>query len=226
MVTLPRCLDIFGSILHAGDRLVLVPQEGFQQAAVLIPFICRSSELYVLFTRRTEQVRHHKGQISFPGGSSDESDENLVHTALRETHEELGIKEVEILGLLDDIVTISQYIVTPVVGVVNEDSMLTKNFNLKEIEYVLEVPLAHLADPEFFSLKPREWRGMTFEVPFFDYRGEIIWGATGRILVDLLNKFCLLSAECQGELMRQNRWRIQKLPIGDLESLRDLGFLQ
>ena len=225
MVTLPRCLEIFSAVLQKENRLVLVPPEDFQRAAVLIPLIYRNSEWFLLFTRRAENVRHHPGQISFPGGRVDESDENIVYTALRETHEELGIEEVEILGCIDDIVTISQYIVTPVVGVVNEDRVSPNNINRSEIDYVLEAPLSHLSNPDFFSLKTREWREMTFEVPFFDYNGEIIWGATGRILVDLLNKLCLLNTDCQVELFEKNQWKIQELPIKDLETLKEFGFI-
>jgi 8-oxo-dGTP pyrophosphatase MutT (NUDIX family) len=207
VVTLPRCFQLFSLSLQKKDRLGINPPKGFQRAGVLIPFFLRNNEWFILFTRRTENVRNHPGQISFPGGRVEASDENIVHTALRETHEEIGIEAVKVLGCINDIVTISMYIVTPVVGVFNEGHEIAKNINHGEIDYILEVPLRHLAEPNNFSLKTREWQGNMFFVPFFDYENEEIWGATGRILVDLLNRLSEVSSKCQSELFGQSHWK-------------------
>src|SRR5262245_56549999 len=89
-------------------------------AAVLVPFLEKEGETYLLFTRRTESVRDHKGQISFPGGARDPGDPSLRETALRETEEEIGVPRhaVEVLGELDDYVTVTNYMITPYVGII------------------------------------------------------------------------------------------------------------
>ncbi|MFW9855609.1 MAG: NUDIX hydrolase [Candidatus Thorarchaeota archaeon] len=226
MATLPRCLQLFGRVLYKEERLGGLLPKGFKRAAVLIPLFLRKNEWYLLFTRRTEHVRNHPGQISFPGGRLDESDENVVHTALRETYEEIGINEVQIIGSINDILTISQYIVTPFVGVVSEEDVKAKNINHNEIEYILEVPVSHLANPDHFTLRTREWQGNKFLVPFFYYKKEEIWGATGRILVDFLNRFFLLDKNCQSEIFGLFRWLPVELADQDLETLRKRGILE
>ncbi|MFX0207909.1 MAG: NUDIX hydrolase, partial [Candidatus Hodarchaeota archaeon] len=105
MPNLPRCLQNFSLIIQSHPRLVLDLPEGFQRAAVLIPLIQREKEWRLIFTRRTDQVSHHKNEISFPGGRVDDQDQSLIHTAEREAYEELGLTNVEILGLIDDIPT-------------------------------------------------------------------------------------------------------------------------
>ena len=89
-------------------------------AAVLVPLLVRDGEWCVLVTRRTQHVGHHKGQMSFPGGACDAADAHLEATALRETYEEIGIppEAVEVLGLLDDLPTITDFVITPFVGVI------------------------------------------------------------------------------------------------------------
>jgi 8-oxo-dGTP pyrophosphatase MutT (NUDIX family) len=187
--------------------LVLELPEGFRRAAVLIPLVYHEKEWFLIFTRRTDLVSHHKNEISFPGGRHDDKDKDLIHTAQREVHEELGIKDVHILGLIDDIPTISQYIVTPVIGYIPEREKIDfQTENTPEIAYILEATLSYLTNHEIFSVKEREWRGLSFRVPFFDYKGEIIWGATGRILVNLLKTLNLLNRECRLEIMNQNGW--------------------
>ena len=91
----------------------------FPRAAVLVPLFEKDASCHLLFTMRSHQVRHHRGQISFPGGAFDEEDADLQRTALREAFEEIGLREreVQVLGILDDIITTSEFIVTPFVGV-------------------------------------------------------------------------------------------------------------
>ncbi len=208
MSDIPNCLKELRSILQNDSRLIIDLPEGFQRAAVLIPLIYRENGWTIVFTRRTETVRHHKKEISFPGGRHEDPDRDLIHTALREIQEEVGIQKIHVIGLLDDLLTISKYVVTPVVGFVEDNSEVDQNqINVPEIDYVLEVPISDLVISEHFSIKEMTYQeSFKFQVPFFDYCGEIIWGATGRILVTLLKKFNLLNPECRLKLMKQDLW--------------------
>ncbi len=227
MTQLPTCLEELRSILQSDSRLIIDLPEGFHRAAVLIPFICREKGWALIFTRRTEKVRHHKNEISFPGGRyEDDQDEDLIHTALREVEEELGIQKVYVLGLLDDLLTISNYVVTPVIGYIEDYKEIDhKKISTHEIDYVLETPISILALSEHFSIREMTYQGSyKFQVPFFDYRGEIIWGATGRILVTLLKKFNLLNPECRLKLMGQDLWEENGNIDNGLDYLDNLQF--
>jgi 8-oxo-dGTP pyrophosphatase MutT (NUDIX family) len=202
-------MDELRLFLEMDSRVILDLPNDYKRAAVLIPLIKRNNKWFLLFTRRTSQVTHHKGEISFPGGRIDEDlDENLIQTALRETEEELGIKHVQIIGQIDDIFTISRYVVTPIVGVIEENQEINNDLiSTPEIDYILEVPVADLALPEIFSLKEVTYKdGIIFSVPFFDYNGEIIWGATGRILVNFFQNLNQLNPECRLKIMNQDLW--------------------
>lgn len=155
------------------------------QAAVLVPLVAHSNMTTVLFTRRTDHLNHHAGQISFPGGRREEGDASPIETALRETSEEVGLsrEHIEILGALPDFHTPSGFSITPVVG------LLHPPFELKldafEVAEAFEVPLAVLADSRnyqkhriLFETRERE----VFVVPF---RGRFIWGATAGMLAVL-----------------------------------------
>lgn len=225
---LPRCLQEFRSIIQNHTRLVLDLPKGFQRAAVLIPLLQRDKDWRLIFTRRTDQVSHHKNEISFPGGSVEDQDSDLIHTAKREAYEELGITNVQILGLIDDIPTISKYIVTPVVGYIEDSGKIKSDqVNTPEIAYTLEASLSYLTIPEIFSVKEVPYKGdFIFKVPFFDYKGEIIWGATGRILVNFLKKLNLLKSDCRPQLMNHDSWKGEYDSIIDLNSDIDLSFLK
>ena len=112
-----------------------------KRASVLIPLIEFEGKLFVIFTKRSKNLRTHAGQISFPGGKSDSQDLNSLETALRETHEEIGLipEKVEILGRLDQILSLHNYLVTPFVGLVPSDFQPIPN--PEEIETVFKVPL-------------------------------------------------------------------------------------
>jgi len=156
-------------------------------AAVLLPLLCKNGQWHVLVTRRTQDVEHHKGQISLPGGACEPQDETMMHTALRETYEEIGVppESVQVLGALDDFPTITNFIVTPFVGVIPHP--LSYRLNPKEVEAVVEVPLAFLCDPSRLRIEQREYEGQTFPVLFWDFGPHTIWGATARILKDFLD---------------------------------------
>ena len=165
----------------------VVEREGLVPAAVLL-LLTHQAEPHVLFTKRTEQVAHHKGQISFPGGIVETWDASRLETALREAAEEIGLppSAVEILGTLDDTETrATRFVITPFVGLIREPVRYTPDG--REIERVLEVPLAALLDPANFRVEIWERDDQTSPVYFYEYRGETIWGATARILKQLLD---------------------------------------
>lgn len=156
-------------------------------AAVLIPLLYRDGEWWVLVTQRTRHVEHHKGQISFPGGACDPEDASLEATALREAHEEIGIppETVELLGVLDDFPTITDFVVTPVIGVIPHP--FPYFLNESEVAAVVEVPLSFLRDPGNLRVERREYKGQIHDVLFWDYGVHVIWGATARILRSFLD---------------------------------------
>lgn len=158
-------------------------------AAILILVYDRDGEAHVLFTERTHQVEHHKGQISFPGGASDEADDGLATTALRETSEEIGVQpeDVEIVGELDEMLTISNFRVTPFVGILTTNSDYPFVLNTQEVERVVQVPLPHLMDESNLELEVREHKGKQVLVPAYTYEKHRIWGATARMLKQFLD---------------------------------------
>jgi len=157
-------------------------------AAVLILLYDCAGETHVLFTQRTNHVEHHKGQISFPGGACDEGDDRLETTALRETFEEIGVKpeDVTVIGQLDDMVTISNFKVTPFVGLLHCDSDYEFVLSDHEVASVVKVPLPFLTDERNLELEVRKHQGRDVLVPAFSYNGHRIWGATARMLHQLL----------------------------------------
>jgi 8-oxo-dGTP pyrophosphatase MutT (NUDIX family) len=164
-----------------------IQDDRLKQAAVLIPVFKKDGAYHLLFTRRTDRVEHHKGQISFPGGRQDPEDADLLDTALREAEEELGIRreDVRILGELDDICTVSDFCVAPFVGLIPYPYPFRPNPH--EIEEMIEVPLAVLLDPERSRREFREHGGLTWPVYFYEHGGHTIWGATASILKQLLD---------------------------------------
>lgn len=162
---------------------------GGHQAAVLVPLYEHRGQLHVVLTKRTDKVEHHKGEISFPGGGMDPSDPDLVYTALRESREEIGLAEdhVRIIGRLDDTVTRTGFHIAAVVGAIDPRrapyGWAPQPF---EVQEVLEVPLAHLADPTNAIEVPRMLGGQIILTEGFQFRDHTIWGATARILRNLL----------------------------------------
>lgn len=175
-------------------RPLLFPGLELREAAVLIPLFSRAGVPHVLFTKRTQSLRNHAGQISFPGGTRDESDATPLHTALRETHEELGIPPaaVTVLGLLEETPTVTQFRVLPFVGVIPSDFAYVAN--PAEIEEILEIPLSHLLRPEIHRMEKLKFEGREREVYFYDYGKYVIWGATARMLRNLLQVVSALEA--------------------------------
>ena len=151
-------------------------------AAVLIPLVVRDGRVHVVFTERAAGLRDHSGQVSFPGGKRDPEDRSATVTALREAEEELGLPpaSVEILGRLDELVTITHFRVTPVVGLVAAPPATWRPS--PEVAEVFEVELTHLADPTVFALVAM--RG--HEVHTYRPGPRYIWGVTGRMVSSFL----------------------------------------
>ena len=165
-------------------------------AAVLIPLYREGGDWKLLFTRRTESVDIHAGQVSFPGGQIEESDDSVVAAALREAQEEVGLDpaDVEPLGQLNPLLTISQFLVTPVVGVIPWPYPLETNPT--EVASTFGVPIRWLADPDNLETQEREplIPGRSVQVYYFkDFEGETIWGVTARITVDFLKMLDIAS---------------------------------
>ncbi len=159
--------------------------EDLKPAGVLIPIIEHAQSLSVLLTQRSADLKNHAGQISFPGGGMEAVDTDITQTALRETHEEVGIGPdlVDIAGYLPPMLTVTGYAVTPIVGLVDPRFSLT--LDKREVEYAFEVPLSFLLDVSNQETSEREVRGVTVPIVEFNYERRRIWGATANILVEL-----------------------------------------
>lgn len=161
-------------------------------AGVLIPVMQRAAELSVLLTQRSVELKHHAGQVSFPGGRMEAHDEDVRITALRETHEEVGIEphHVSVIGYLGPMPTITGYAVTPVVGLVSDAAELA--IDRTEVEYVFEVPLEFLMNASNDQWVERQFHGRAIPMVEFHYEGQRIWGATAQMLLTfrkyLINK--------------------------------------
>jgi 8-oxo-dGTP pyrophosphatase MutT (NUDIX family) len=179
-------VDQIRTVLSSRKRRV-IEHPPFSHAAVLVPLFKKGNGCHLLFTKRSEQVKYHKGEISFPGGVVDEEDLELISTALREADEEIGLKknDVQIIGILDDIVTITEFIVTPIVGLFP----YPYPFKVSEVEIseLIEVPLSALLHEECFSEREIIRGGQKEIVYAYEYEKHIIWGATARILKQFLD---------------------------------------
>ena len=173
--------------LLAGYTPHLLEAPDSRPAAVLLLLYHDRGEDRILFTRRTDTVEHHKGQISFPGGAVHDADADLGVTAVRETWEEVGVHpdDVELLGRLDDVITTSNYLVAPFVGQLRRTPY---EFVPSEIEVaeVLEPPLAHFLDDANLVMETRAVGGRVRLLPAYYWQGHRIWGATARMLQEFL----------------------------------------
>ncbi|HEX7290666.1 MAG TPA: CoA pyrophosphatase [Conexibacter sp.] len=159
---------------------------GETEAAVLVPLYVRDGELHAVFTKRREDLRRHPGEISFPGGRRDHADEELATTALREAEEEIGLspREVELLGTLAPVSTfVTGYLIYPHVGLIDP---IPWRPSPNEVELVLELSLDALTAG--YAKRPITRRGFTFETDTYVVGDHLIWGATARILGDLLER--------------------------------------
>mgnify|MGYP001133284007 CR=1 FL=1 len=162
--------------------------KGYKESAVLIPIIERRGNLNIIFTQRTNDLPHHKGQISFPGGKVEKRDKDFVDTVLRETEEEIGIKRdfVDILGRLDDELTlVSNFIIHPFVGFLN--NVVDFKINKREVQTIIEVPLEFFLDigddPQHYDIP---YENSIINTKAYKYGDNLIWGATCRIMTKFI----------------------------------------
>lgn len=154
-------------------------------AAVLIPLVDDGTQLNVLLTKRAMHLRHHPGQISFPGGKVEKSDKSLIETASRETHEEIGLTPelIDVVGCLHSYQVISGFVVTPIIAFIPNNYIFTKDSN--EVSEIFQVPLAYFLNiANHISFKVQR-KGFSHHVHFMPYKGYNIWGATASMLKDL-----------------------------------------
>jgi len=160
-------------------------------AGVLILLFEKNGELHIVLTQRTDEVEHHKGQISFPGGVKNEQDTTIIETALRETEEEIGLPRnaVNVLGILDDFQTPSGFRITPVVAFLL--SVPSFSMNAAEVSQIFDVPLSFFLDANNERVEHHEHSGKMMNVYFYRYGKYEIWGATAAMLRSFLHDLML-----------------------------------
>jgi 8-oxo-dGTP pyrophosphatase MutT (NUDIX family) len=162
--------------------------KGYLPSAVLVPLYVAAGQLWVLLTRRTDTLPKHAGQYAFPGGVREEADEDEVAAALREAHEEIGLdsSSVVVLGHLNDVETPSGFLISPVVGAI--PFPLKVRPTSEEVDAVVQIPFAYLSNPLVVEEQELEIAGEKVVSPVYHYRNHRIWGATARILADLIGR--------------------------------------
>lgn len=168
--------------------VVLPPGRSLRPAAVLVSIWNRNGVAQVILTKRASHLKHHPGQIAFPGGKLDKADSGPEAAALREAQEEIGLdpSNVKILGRLSAHETVTGFQVTPILGLIKAD--FTPKADAQEVEEIFTVPLSHVLDPAQYLVEGRHWRGQWrryYAVPWGPY---YIWGATARMLRGLAER--------------------------------------
>ena len=186
-------LGALADALAARPRLVL-PPAGKTAAAVLVPLFPVGEDAHLLFTRRSNDLTHHRGQVAFPGGRHHPAeDTDLQATALREAREEIGLEpaRVRLLGVLDDIETVSSgFVITPFVGVVPYPYPWTPHPG--EVDAIFSVPIRVLLEPDAERQELWDFGGQQVPIETFPVDGHVIWGATQRITRNLLDVLATL----------------------------------
>jgi 8-oxo-dGTP pyrophosphatase MutT (NUDIX family) len=151
-------------------------------AGVVIPLFEKDGDFFLLLTKRSDKVRFHKGEVSFPGGMYEETDGDILNTALRECSEEIGVKrdDVEIIGRLDDVYTLTGFVITPYVGIIPYPYEFRTN--PEEVAYIITLPYTYLKEANPAEEVARH-DGQLQKMQSIHYNGDRIWGATSRILL-------------------------------------------
>jgi len=178
-----------GGLLNSRKpKMIEDPKGDYAHSSVLLPFFIKDNQYWLLLIRRADTLQYHSGEISFPGGMVEEGDLNLVTTAKRETFEEVGVLEddIEIVGPLDDVSTLtSNFIIHPLIGII--PFPYSFRINSQEVSYIIEIPLNFFLNSPNLQYVSINYKGDTFKTPAFDYEGAIIWGATERIIENLIS---------------------------------------
>lgn len=176
--------------MASSDRMVKgfprFPKEDSRSAAVMILLYPKDNLIHTAFIQRPEYDGVHGGQISFPGGKMEDSDPDLIHTAIRETAEEIGVmpSEINIIDTLTPLyIPVSNIIVTPVVGWMEKQPVF--NHDESEVVFIIEADIRTLMAPSTIKIKPFEIRGEMIDIKYFNYKENVIWGATAMILHEL-----------------------------------------
>lgn len=159
----------------------------YPEAGVLVPVTDNASNPELILTQRAAHLKTHRGQVAFPGGKRDLTDSSLEYTALRETHEEIGLlpSQVQVAGPLSQVVSRHRILVTPFVGIVPEHAPLEPNFG--EIDSIFRTPVSFFMEDRRFRTDEISFQGETLYVPCYEWEGYHIWGLSAVILVDFLN---------------------------------------
>ena len=177
------------------ESAILTSGKELKCAAVLIPLVQKDTDWHLIFTRRTDNVESHRGQVSFPGGGCDDNEAQPEQTALREAQEEIGLNphDVQILGRMNDVATITFFRVTPIVGIIP----WPYEFQLSrfEVSRVFSIPLNWMAQSsnwDEFEFTPDGFQRAFPVITYHAYEGEVLWGATARITQNFLEVLGLI----------------------------------
>lgn len=191
--------ELIARLAHVPDLGRFLPDnissKLLRSAAVLVPVVVHKNHITILLTERAKHLRTHAGQVSFPGGAQENDDADLVATALRETHEEIGLtpEHIEIVGYLDPHITVSGFCVQPVVGIVTPGFTLTLDHT--EVAAAFEVPVELVLTPENYQRTLRPINGVTLPLYSVQYQQWIIWGATAAMLRHFAKKMRIFDKE-------------------------------
>lgn len=169
-------------------RIDTISGKNLHNSAVLVPFVMHQEQVALLYTLRSNSLERHSGQVSFPGGVIEKTDQSVIETALRETEEEIGVlrENIQIIGHLNPFNTSTGYKVFPVIGIIKSMDKLIRN--TIEVDRIFCIPLNWLCDPEHSRIQEFPGNdGKNRNVWFFDlYDGELLWGITAKITKDLI----------------------------------------